>query len=143
MNKITAILLAVGLFYACEASVDYKKVRDEVMSFHDVVMSDHGVIVGNQMKLDTLIGDLKGLKSRFPEVDTLKERLQMLAIKNDLIKAEEDMNIWMHEFEPDVSSKSNEEAVKYFQQEKLKIAAVDSLYKAEIALSNAYLNKFK
>jgi len=122
---------------------DYKAVRDEVMKFHDVVMADHGVIVSNQMKLDTLLKDLSGLKAKFPQADTVKEKAAITALIADLTKAEALMNDWMHQFEPDVTGKSNEAAIQYFQDEKLKIAAVDSVYKKEIKLSGAYLSQFK
>ncbi|TKC05951.1 hypothetical protein [Pedobacter frigoris] len=143
MKKITGILLVVATFIACQQGTDYKVVRDDVMKFHDVVMADHGIIVSNQMKLDTLLRDLKGLKETFPEVDTLKEQRVMNALKSELIKAEEAMNDWMHQFEPDITGKSNEEAVKYFEAEKKKIAGIDSVYKQEIKISNEYLTKFK
>ncbi len=122
---------------------NYKTVRDEVMQFHDLVMADHEVIVKNQMKLDSLLKDLKGLKARFPDVDTVKEKERMIALIGDLSKAEDRMNDWMHAFEPDVTGKSDPVAVQYFEDEKAKIAAVDSLYKKEISLSNVYLDKFK
>nr|WP_121272324.1 hypothetical protein [Pedobacter schmidteae] len=143
MKQLIGILLVAIVATACKQNVDYKAVRDEVMKFHDVVMADHGVIVNNQMKLDTLVKDLKGLKTQFPEIDTLKEKETIKALINELTKAENSMNDWMHQFEPDVTGKSNEAAVKYFNDEKAKIAAVDSLYKREIKLSNAYLTKFK
>lgn len=122
---------------------DYKAVRDEVMQFHDLVMADHGVIVKNQMKLDSLLKDLKGLKAKFPEIDTVKEKESMTAMTRDLSKAEDHMNDWMHRFEPDITGKSNEVAVQYFKDEKAKISAIDSLYKKEISLSNVYLDKFR
>lgn len=147
MKKITGILFIAIVAVACnqqqKQETDYKVVRDEVMKFHDVVMADHGVIVSNQMKLDTLVKDLKGLKLKFPEVDTVKEKETINALIKDLTIAEDSMNDWMHKFEPDVTGKSNEVAVQYFKDEKAKIAAVDSLYKKEIGLSNAYLEKFK
>jgi GTPase involved in cell partitioning and DNA repair len=147
MKNILGIVFIAMVAVACnpqqKQEVDYKVVRDEVMKFHDVVMADHGVIVNNQMKLDTLLKDLKGLKSKFPELDTLKEKEAISALVVDLTKAEDSMNDWMHKFEPDVTGKSNEAAVKYFEEEKVKIAAVDSLYKKEIGLSNAYLEKLK
>jgi len=147
MKNILGILFMAIVVVACnqqqKQETDYKVVRDEVMKFHDVVMADHGVIVNNQMKLDTLLKDLKGLKSKFPDVDTLKEKDAITALVKDLTKAEDSMNDWMHKFEPDVTGKSNEVAVQYFKEEKAKIAAVDSLYKKEIGLSNAYLEKFK
>lgn len=143
MKQLIGFLLVTIVATACKQNVDYKTVRDEVMKFHDVVMADHGVIVNNQMKLDTLVRDLKGLKTRFPEIDTLKEKETIKALINELTKAENSMNDWMHQFEPDVTGKSNEAAVQYFRDEKTKIVAVDSLYKQEIKLSNAYLAKFE
>lgn len=145
MKNILGIVLIASVAVACnqKKETDYKVVRDEVMKFHDVVMADHGVIVNNQMKLDTLLKDLKGLKLKFPEVDTLKEKDAIATLIKDLTTAEDSMNDWMHKFEPDVTGKSNEVAVAYFNEEKAKIAAVDSLYKKEIGLSNAYLEKFK
>lgn len=145
MKNILGVLFMAIVVVACnqKQETDYKVVRDEVMKFHDVVMADHGVIVNNQMKLDTLLKDLKGLKSKFPEIDTLKEKEAITALIGDLTKAEDSMNDWMHKFEPDVTGKSNDVAVQYFNEEKVKIAAVDSLYKKEIGLSNVYLQKFK
>lgn len=147
MKNIFGILFMAIFVIACSPTqnkeTDYKAVRDEVMKFHDVVMADHGVIVGNQMKLDTLVKDLKGLKTKFPEVDTLKEKKAIDGLMKDLTSAEDSMNSWMRNFEPDITGKSNEVAVQYFKDEKTKIAAVDSLYKKEIALSNAYLERFK
>lgn len=136
------LLLAI-VAMACTQTGDYKKERDEVMKFHDLVMGDQSVIVNNQMKLDTLLKDLKGLKTRFPEIDTLKEKATIQTLLKDLTTAEDGMNDWMHKFEPDVTGKSNEESVKYFIAEKAKIKAVDSLYKKEIKSSDAYLSKFK
>ncbi|WP_316818984.1 hypothetical protein [Pedobacter nyackensis] len=146
MKKIAVIFFMAIVAIACnqqKKETDYKVVRDEVMKFHDVVMADHGAIVSNQMKLDTLIKDLKGLKLKFPDIDTLKEKETITALIQDLTKAEDSMNDWMHKFEPDVTGKSNDVAVQYFKDEKAKIVAVDSLYKKEIGLSNAYLEKFK
>ncbi|MNY82604.1 hypothetical protein D3C86_2248100 [compost metagenome] len=57
--------------------------------------------------------------------------------------AEDSMNDWMHKFEPDVTGKSNDEAIQYFEAEKAKIATIDSLYKVEIKVSGEYLSKFK
>lgn len=142
MKKITGIIL-LAVFTACQQGTNYKVVRNDVMKFHDIVMTDHGTIISNQMKLDTLLTDIKALKEAFPQVDTLKERLAMTALKLELVKAEDAMNNWMHQFEPDVTGKSNEEAVKYFEAEKKKIADIDSIYKHEIKISREYLLKFR
>ncbi|MBB2150493.1 hypothetical protein GM920_16465 [Pedobacter sp. LMG 31462] len=136
------MLLAITAM-ACTQTVDYKKERDEVMKFHDLVMGDHSMIVNYQMKLDTLQQHMAALKTKFPEIDTLKEKENIKGLLKDLSTAEDSMNDWMHKFEPDITGKSNEEAVRYFQKEKAKIVAVDSLYKKEIKSSEAYFNKFK
>lgn len=143
MKKIAGLFILAIAAVACKPEADYKKERDEVMKFHDLVMEDQNTVVNNQMKLDTLLKDLKGLKQKFPEIDTVKEKATMQEILGNLTKAEDGMNDWMHKFEPDITGKSNEEAVAYFVGEKAKIKAVDSLYKKEIKTSNDYLGKFK
>lgn len=143
MKKLVGALLLAITAVACTAPVDYKKERDEVMKFHDLVMGDHSTIVNYQMKLDTLQRNMEDLKTRFPEIDTLKEKENIKALLQELTVAEDSMNDWMHKFEPDITGKSNEEAIQYFQAEKAKIAAVDSLYKKEIKSSEAYFSKFK
>lgn len=143
MKNAIAVLLLIMVVMSCNQGENYKIARDEVMKFHDVVMEDHGKIVSNQMKLDTLLRSLKMLKQQFPETDTLKEKTEISALLKRLTGSEDSMNDWMHKFEPDVTGKSNEEAVKYFKEEKIKIHKIDSLYKVDIAISDAYLTKFK
>jgi len=143
MNKISGVLACAILAVACTPKPDYKAERDEVMKFHDVVMQDHGVVVNNQMKLDSLLKNLTGLKKSRPSLDTAAARKEMEQLKSSLGTAEDRMNDWMHQFEPDVTGKSNEEAIKYFKEEKSKITRIDSLYKQEIKTSGAYLDKLK
>ena len=143
MKNTIGVLLLIMVVISCKQGENYKSVRDEVMKFHDVVMEDHGKIISNQMKLDTLLRSMKTLKQQFPETDTLRERTEITALLKRLTGSEESMNDWMHKFEPDVTGKSNEEAVKYFKEEKIKIQEIDSLYKTDVAVSDAYLNKFK
>jgi len=127
---------------ACTSNLDYKTERDEVMKFHDVVMGDHGKLIDNQMKLDSMFKTMPALKTKFPQIDTVQEKMDIKATRARLSGAEEVMNDWMHQFEPDVTGKSNEEAVNYFKAERVKIEKIDSLYKIEIKLSDAYLSKF-
>jgi len=118
MRNIVLFLFLIGVVLGCvqpKKTNDYKVVRHEVMQFHDVVMEDQGIIVKNQMKLDTLLKDLKGLKAKYSNVDTLQESTVLKSLIGDLVKADDDMNNWMHQFEPDITGKSNEEAVAYFQ----------------------------
>jgi len=113
------------------------------MKFHDVLMEDNSTLVNNGMKIDSLMKNLPALKSAFKELDTLKEKEVMLAMVARLNKAEELMNNWMHTFEPDITGKTNEQAITYFKAERIKIGKIDSLYKQEIKSSTDYLLKFR
>lgn len=137
------MLAVAGIAISCTQTADYKSERDEVMKFHDVVMEDHGILVDNQMKLDSMLKNLPALKQKFPAIDTVKEKVVMTIALESLNHAENLMNDWMHKFEPDITGKSNGEAVTYFKAERQKIAGIDSLYKGQIKASNLYLSKFR
>lgn len=134
-----ALVIITG---ACTPAANYKTERDEVMKFHDVVMEDHGKLVDHQMKLDTLLKSLPALRQKYPAMDTLREKETMKQTLERLNKAEDLMNDWMHKFEPDVTGKSDAEAVTYFKAERLKIGRIDSVYRSEITSSGVYLAKF-
>lgn len=138
---IAIFALAIGAC-ACTPAATYKTERDEVMKFHDVVMEDHGKVIDNQMKLDSLLKSLPALKAKYPALDTAKEKVLMKETLGRLNTAEDLMNDWMHKFEPDVTGKSDAVAVAYFKSERIKIGKIDSVYKAEIKLSGAYLSKY-
>jgi hypothetical protein len=136
------LVLLTMSFGACKPAVDYKEKREEVIKLHDVVMGDAGNVVDKQSRLQGMLKDLRGLKLKYPNIDTLKEKDSIDAVNARLEAADDAMNDWMHHFEPDVTGKSNEEAVHYFEAEKLKIQKVDSLFKREIKSADAYLAKF-
>lgn len=131
------------VFASCKQQADYKASRDEVIKVHDVVMADQGKVVDQQLKLGDMLKNLSAIKASNPQIDTIKEKDSIILVRDRLNVAEEAMNTWMHEFEPDVSGKSNEEAIAYFEAEKLKIQKVDTLFKAELKRAEAYLSKFK
>lgn len=143
MRKLIGTLLITIAAIACKQQADYKTVRDEVIKLHDVVMEDQGRILRNQMRTKDLLKNMMTIKVQFPATDTLEEKVALTGLLKNLNDAEESMNDWMHEFEPDVTGKSNEAAVLYFEAEKVKVVKMDSVFKAQIKSSDAYLNKFK
>lgn len=143
MNKISCFFLLALALASCKQQADYKASRDEVIKVHDVVMADHGKVVDQQLKLNDMLKDLSALKLKNPDIDTLKVKDSITIVRDRLNVAEEAMNTWMHEFEPDITGKSNEEAITYFEAEKQKIQKVDTLFKAELKRAEAYLSKFK
>jgi len=145
MKSVIIVLAFAAIAISCTQpqQASYKTERDEVMKFHDVVMEDHGKLIGNQIKLDELLKNMPALKKQFPAVDTVKEREAMKGVLGQLNKTEDLMNDWMHQFEPDVTGKSNEAAVQYFKKEHAKISSIDSIYKIQVKSSTAYLAQFK
>lgn len=143
MNRISFIPLLALALASCKSQPDYKQSRDEVIKVHDVVMADQGRVVDHQMKLEEMLKNLAALKAKNPQIDTLIEKDSIIVLRDRLVVAEEAMNTWMHEFEPDVTGKSNDEAIAYFNAEHSKIQKVDTLFKAELKKADAYLAKFK
>ena len=88
----------------------------------------------NKMLLDSLL--------KLPAKDTA-EKVNMKAIDLKLTAAEESMETWMHKFEPDVTNKSHDEIMKYYDSQKKAINSVDSLMNAAISESNKYLSNRK
>jgi hypothetical protein len=139
---VCAILLVV-LLYSCKPAVDYKEKRDEVIAYHDVVMADAGKVMDLQLRSTDMLKNMAAVKAKNPALDTVVEKKSILELQARLNKADDAMNDWMHKFEPDVTGKSNEQAVAYFESEKTKIQHVDSLFKQEIKFANSYFSKFK
>jgi mitochondrial fission protein ELM1 len=143
MKKIAGISMLVLAFASCKQQADYKASRDEVIKVHDVVMADQGKVVDQQLRLSEMLKNMAAVKAQNPQIDTLVEKDSIIIVRDRLNVAEEAMNTWMHEFEPDVTGKSNEEAIAYFEAEKLKIQKVDTTFKQELKSAAAYLSKFK
>lgn len=142
MKKLFIISTIAIFAVACKPKADVNTIKDQTMKLHDVVMANHSKIIGNQMKLDTLMKNLSELKLKFPTIDTAKEKIEMAKIMDNLVSAEEQMNNWMHNFDGDFTSAVDTTTYNYYQKEYDKIAKVDQLYKAEIKKSDSYLSKF-
>jgi hypothetical protein len=129
--------------YGCKPKVDYKEKRAEVIKYHDAVMADAGNVADKQMQLNDMLKNLAAVKAKNPLIDTIKEKDSIHVVQERLNKADDAMSDWMHKFEPDVTGQSDEQAMAYFESEKLKIKHVDALFKQEIKFADIYLSKFK
>lgn len=142
MKQLFPILFLLALLHsACQSSPDYKDIRKEVVDIHDEAMKKTGIMVRNKMKLDTLLLRLDSLKKQKPSTDTAQMRIEISGLIKNLKAADDQMNDWMHEFNPDASEKSNQEAVEYFKQQLVEVKNIDSLCQSEVERSNAYLQK--
>ncbi len=143
MKTLTILSFAIIIFSSCQPAADYKAARNEVMDVHDKVMVYTEEGISKKMKLDTLITKLDSLYRLKLVSDTLAEKEIIEDLRKKLSHADEEMDAWMHGFQPEIDGKSNAEAASYFKAEKLKIEALDTLYQEVLAESDKYLLKFK
>ncbi|WP_129715766.1 hypothetical protein [Pedobacter sp. SYP-B3415] len=139
MKFIIYIIIAATVMAACQSGPDYKTVRDEVTIFHDSLMLRHEQLITNQMTLDTLLRQLPASQMN----DTAAKAAGIRKMLRTMQQTEDEMNDWMHAFEPDISGKSKEEAVRYFQNEKKKIVSLDVRYKHDLAASDSLISTLK
>jgi PBP1b-binding outer membrane lipoprotein LpoB len=133
MKKISIALLAAFILSGCgDKRAEQKAILGDVLKIHEKVMNDDEQLTKNKMKLDTIIKENKR-----PKLDSAK----LLSAK--LVAADSIMDKWMHDFEPDQTKKSTEEAVAYMNAQKKQIVAIDSLLSAAVKESNQYLLKVK
>lgn len=143
IKNILALLVISIAIISCKPEENAETVKAETMKIHDVVMADHSKIVGNQMKLDTLLNSLPAIKLKDSAVDTLAEQANIKAILADLIKAEDSMNDWMHNFDADYKPTEHIDELSYYKHELVRISAIDKQYKTELKKSDTYLQKFR
>jgi hypothetical protein len=129
------ILLAAFISLALSACSDTKKqekdLLDNILKVHDKVMGNDEALMKNKMQLDSLL--------KLPAKDTA-EKVNMKALDTKLVAAEEAMETWMHKFEPDVTGKSHDIIIKYYNEQKRGIMSVDSQMNVAITESNKYLS---
>jgi len=129
MKKITLLALTVLIFAACNNSKnDEKSVLDDVIKMHDTVMAHSDQLMKNKMKLDTLLQTAD---------DTAKIKINQL--KNELNKADDDMEDWMQKFDPEQKGKTHNQVMNYLNSQKARIEAIDSAINTSVKQSAAYI----
>lgn len=135
MKKYLIIILAATIFAGCKNNTKQEKnLLDDILKVHDKVMGNDEALMKNKMHLDSLL--------KLPAKDTA-EKTNIKALDTKLLAAEEAMETWMNKFQPDVSGKSHDEIMTYYNGQKKEIMAVDSQMKAAISESNQYLTNKK
>ena len=124
-------MVMVCLWLSCKQEKDYKDIRFEVVAIHDKVMSDADLANSQKSVLDSIY---RSFKSSGEDTVKLAETIRKVD------EANQQMENWMNRFEPDVSGKSNEEALHYFKSELKKINDLDKQFKTVISLSDRYLD---
>jgi PBP1b-binding outer membrane lipoprotein LpoB len=133
MRKITLSAFALLFLFGCAGKkVQKQAVLDSILKVHDKVMNADDQLMKNQALLDSLLKQPK-----FAANDTAK------AASIKLNAAENAMENWMHQFDPEQKGKSDDESVAYFHDQKRQIMTIDSQVNAAIAESNRYLKTIK
>lgn len=146
MKNKSYLLLAVFMlsFAACkDPKKDEKALENQVMNLHEKVMTDGEIAMQNKMKLDTLILKKDSVKTAYPNLDTSAENKNMRQLSTEIVKADDAMSDWMHNYNPDFAGKSHQQIIDYLDQQKQKVSAINHQYDAVIKASNQYLLKFK
>lgn len=139
---IFAALLLV--FAACKDNKkDEKVLESQVMNTHEKIMGNGEIAMQNKMKLDTLLLKKDSIKRAFPALDTSAENKTMRALSSQILKADDAMSDWMHNYNPDFSGKSHEEIMNYLAQQKKIVGQINNQYNSVIQASNQYLLKYK
>lgn len=130
MKKILLPVLILSITFACSKSEDkQKKMIEEVMAVHDEVMPKMDEIM-------TLKGQLDSVAKVSP--DSVKAKDLYVALDSADVK----MSDWMSGYNPDgVKGKSEEEVLKYYEEEKNKIVKVKELTNTSIEEAKTFLKK--
>jgi hypothetical protein len=128
---LIAALLLTTVFSACHNDkADEKAKQDEVIKVHNEVMGISDKVVTNKMALDTLIKKNAADTAKTTKATTLVKQLTV---------ADDAMEKWMHEFNPDYTGKSHAEIMTYLNDQHVQIKHIDSLIKSAIDQSNTFL----
>lgn len=144
MKNKSIIFALLLIFTSCKDSKkEEKALESQVMDLHEKVMGQGETAMQNKMKLDTLVLKKDSVKEAYPSLDTSAENKTMRNLSSQIIKADDNMSDWMHQYNPDFSRKSHDEIMKYLFQQKKQIEQINAQYNSVIHTSNQYLLKYK
>jgi len=137
------ILVFASVFLSCKSERNYKDVRQQVIDVHNKVMTDGEQAEKYRIMLEKLSKiQLQISSDQHMLGDTASRRNKISVLIGKLTKADQNMLDWMQRFQPDIEGKSNSEAVKYFEEEMVKIKKLDAQYQVALKEANVFFKKF-
>lgn len=134
---ITVCLTAASIT-ACNGGGDEKQQekqqQDTILKMHDAMMDKDELLLTNKNKLDTLL-------KKYP-TDTAKTH-QISTLIKQVEQADDAMQTWMHQFNPDYTGKTHVQIMEYLKSQQRQIIAVDSLLNAATDASTKFLPAVK
>jgi len=131
------VIIVACLWVSCKQEQDYKTLRSEVVARHDKVMNDADLANSQKAVLDSIY---RSVKSSGNKPDILVDSVTLIEVISGIEEANQQMESWMNHFDPDISGKSEREALDYFKVELKKINNLDRQFKAAIVRSDRYLD---
>ena len=127
--------LATGLFlFGCaDKKAQENALRDSVMTVHEKVMNADEQLLKNKTALDDVIKQTPNGAFN----DSAK------IYQDKVVMADSAMDVWMHNFNPDMTTKTHEENMTYMAKQKRLIMQIDSQMDAAISASGKFLAKTK
>lgn len=144
MKKLLFVFVLMAVFAGCkDVKKEEKTLENQVMDLHEKVMADGETAMQSKMKFDTLILKKDSIKTIYPTLDTSAENKTMRNLSRQIVKADDNMSDWMHNYNPDFTGKTHQQILDYLEQQKKEVAEINAQYKTVIQASNQYLLKFK
>ncbi len=144
MKQTILLFIALLAFSACSNDTSrVEKLETEVLAVHDEVMP----------KMDNIMSLQGQLKKRLTELDSLQlsgissntiaeERMKIADLNKNLWLADSLMMDWMHQYDGDSAKHlSVQEAIGYFEAERLKIQEVKVMTNKSIQEAESFFNQ--
>jgi len=126
MNKIAFVAIASLAIAACgtqgNGATGVKALQDSTIKIHDEIMHQIAHFDRDVVKIDSILANLKNLKTTKADLDTNLTRKELSTLKANLESATDHMMDWMKGYNPDSTD------VKYFETELQKVSDMKKIF---------------
>lgn len=101
-NSFLLALVASAALSGCqEGEKEHVTLSKEAIDIHDEIMPQISHFDRSSVKIDSILGNLDGIKSVNPELDTTNTRAELTSLQDNIESATHFMMEWMRSYEPD------------------------------------------
>ena len=140
MNKIAFVAIASLAIAACgtqgNGATGVKALQDSTIKIHDEIMPQIAHFDRDVVKIDSILANLKNLKTTKADLDTNLTRKELSTLKANLESATDHMMDWMKGYNPDSTD------VKYFETELQKVSDMKKIFDSVSKESQDKLKNF-
>ena len=140
MNKIAFVAIASLAIAACgtqgNGATGVKALQDSTIKIHDEIMPQIAHFDRDAVKIDSILANLKNLKTTKADLDTNLTRKELSTLKANLESATDHMMDWMKGYNPDSTD------VKYFETELQKVSDMKKIFDSVSKESQDKLKSF-